>query len=87
MFVYHRFLQSKDFDQMHSNPDAESFKAALERFQGLFLLFEGFENILRDEEENPMSVYWMTFLDMAQVLLVYVKSNSCLQLGTSSGFF
>ena len=73
-FVYHRFLQSKEFDEMCSNPNAESFKAALEIFQGLFFLFEEFENILRDEEENTMSAYWMTFLDMTQVLLDYVKS-------------
>ena len=73
-FAYHRFLQSKEFDEMCSNLNAKSFTAALENFQGFFFLFEGFENILRDAEENPMNAYWMTFLDMTQVLLGYVKS-------------
>ena len=73
-FVYHRFLQSKEFDEMCSNPNAESFKAILQKFQGLFFMFEEFENILRDEEENPMSAYWMNFLDMTQLSLDYLKS-------------
>ena len=68
-FIYHRFLQSKEFDEICSNANAESFKAALEKFQGLYFMFEEFENTLREEEENPMSAYWMTFLDMTQVLL------------------
>ena len=59
---------------MCSNPNAESFKVALEKFQGLFFLFEEFKNILRDEEVNPMKAYWMTFLGMTEVLLDYVKS-------------
>ena len=72
--VYHCFLQCKYFDEMCSNPNAESFKVALEKFQGLFFLFEEFKNILRDEEVNPMSAYCMNFLDMTEVLLDYVKS-------------
>ena len=33
-FVYHRFLQSKEFNEMCSNRNAESFKAALEKVSG-----------------------------------------------------
>ena len=58
---------------MFSNLNAENFKATLEKFQGLLFMFEEFQNILQDEEENPVSAYWVTFLDMTQVLLDYVK--------------
>ena len=58
---------------MFSNLNAENFKATLEKFQGLLFMFEEFQNILRDEEENPVSAYWVTFFDMTQVLLDYVK--------------
>ena len=43
------------------------------RFQVLSFLFEEFQSILQDEEENPMRAYWMAFLDMTQVLLDYAK--------------
>ena len=59
---------------MSSNPSTESFKTALEKFHGLFFLFEEFKNILQQEEENSTSAYWMTFFDITQVLLDYAIS-------------
>ena len=73
-FAYHRFLQSKEFDEVCSNPYAESFKAALERFQDLFFLFEELKSICKMRKRTPIHAYWMTFFDITQVVLDYVKS-------------
>ena len=74
MSLYRRFVESKEFDNLCTQWTYKNFEACKRKFIDVFRLLEEFEEVLADKQSNPMSAYWLSFLELVQILLDFVKS-------------
>ena len=55
-----------------NNP--ENFEQCVEKSRPLLELYEEFEQLFSNLEENPMAAFWNSYLDMIQTLWDVIKS-------------
>ena len=69
------FIESNEITQIITSRTSDNLEQSLLKVENLFNLFEEFEMQIKDGTFGPMAVMWQSYLDIAQIVLDFTKSN------------
>ena len=69
------FIESNEITQLITSRTSDNLEQSLLKVEDLFNLFEEFEMQIKDGTFGPMEVMWQSYLDIAQIVLDFTKSN------------
>ena len=69
------FIESNEITQLVTSRTSDNLEQSLLKVEDLFNLFEEFEIQIKDGTFGPMAVMWQSYLDLAQIVLDFTKSN------------